>query len=190
MKTKFIIASLFLSAGVCSISYADTVDSTSICPTDLKYKTIGMRDMSFRYAQYKDHICAILEVDLNKNKQWREKGSGWFAAGFGAKTMKGSNMFIFVPNKSQSQDIRYDIFANIGGAYGPTKPLDTKPQKGQIELLSSSLAKVEFALYPQKIPGLATNGNIDMIFSHSKAGVYQFAPGHVAAYDDKAINLK
>ena len=29
-----------------------------------------------------------------------------------------------------------------------------------------------------------------MIFSHSKAGVYQFTPGHVAAYDGKAINLK
>ncbi|MDE5002701.1 hypothetical protein NAI78_09740, partial [Francisella tularensis subsp. holarctica] len=93
--------------------------------------TIGMRAMSFRYAQYKDHICAILEVYLNKNKQWREKGSGWFAACFGAKTMKVSNMFIFVPNKSQSQDIRYDIFANFGGAYGPTKSLDTKPQNGQ-----------------------------------------------------------
>lgn len=47
MKTKFIIASLFLSAGVCSISYADTVDSTSICPTDLKYKTIGMERYVF-----------------------------------------------------------------------------------------------------------------------------------------------
>ncbi|MDE5023051.1 hypothetical protein NAI81_12525, partial [Francisella tularensis subsp. holarctica] len=76
-------------------------------------KNIGMRDMSFRYAQYKDHICSILEVDINKNKQWREKGSGWFAAGFGAKTMKWSNMFIFVQNKYQSHDIRYDIFANI-----------------------------------------------------------------------------
>ncbi|MDE5016712.1 hypothetical protein NAI44_09730, partial [Francisella tularensis subsp. holarctica] len=62
MKTKYIIASLFLSAGVSSISYADTVDSTSIFPTDLKYKTIVMRDMSVRYAQYKDNICAILEV--------------------------------------------------------------------------------------------------------------------------------
>ena len=78
----------------------------------------------------------------------------------------------------------------LAGAYGPTKSLDTKPQKGQIELLSSSLAKVEFALYPQKIPDLATSGKIDMILSHSKARVYQFAPGHVAVYDGKAINLK
>ncbi|MDE4957418.1 hypothetical protein NAI59_11140, partial [Francisella tularensis subsp. holarctica] len=77
-------------------------------------------------------------------------------------------------NKSQSQDIRYVIFSIIVGAYCPTNYLDTKPQKGQIELLSSTLAKVEFALYPQKIQGLATNGKIDIIFSHSKAVVYQF----------------
>lgn len=38
-------------------------------------------------------------------------------------------MFIFVPQKSQSQDVRYDVFANIGGAYGPTKSLDTKTTK-------------------------------------------------------------
>ena len=186
---KVLLSSLLLSLGICSVSYADDT-KVSICPNDLKYQTINMRDMVFKYSQYKSHICAVLEVDLNKNTQWQEKGSGWFAAGFGAKSMKGSNMFIFVPQKSQSQDVHYDVFANIGGAYGPTKPLDTKPKKGQIEVLSSSLAKVEFVLYPQKIPGLANSGKIDMIFSHSKAGVYQFVPGHVAAYDSKAINLK
>ncbi|ALB01526.1 hypothetical protein ACH24_01940 [Francisella persica ATCC VR-331] len=185
---KVLLGSL-VAVAASSISYADNT-LAAVCPADLKYKTISMRDMSFKYAQYKDHICAILEVELNKNKQWQEQGSGWFAAGFGANTMKDSNMFIFVPQKSQSQYVHYDVFANIGGAYGPIKSLDTKPQKGQIELLSSSLAKVEFALYPQKIPGLKTSGKIDMIFSHSKAGVYQFAPGHVAAYDGKAINIK
>lgn len=115
---KVLLSSLVLAVVASSISYADNA-SAAVCPTDLKYKTIGMRDMSFKYVQYKDYICAILEVELNKNKQWQERGSGWFAAGFGAKTMKDSNMFIFVPQKSQSQDVRYDVFANIGGAYGP-----------------------------------------------------------------------
>ncbi|MBK2258234.1 hypothetical protein [Francisella philomiragia] len=185
---KVLLSSLFLSLSVCSLSYADDTD-TSVCPADLKYQTINMRDMAFEYAQYEDHICAVLSVDISKNSNWQKDGSGWFAAGFGAETMKGSNMFIFVPEKLQ-EGIKYDVYANIGGAYGPTKPLDTKPTTGQIKLLSSSLGKVEFAIYPQEISGLSNSGKIDMIFSHSKAGVYKFAPGHIAAYDDKAMNLK
>lgn len=72
---KVLLSSLVLAVVASSISYADNT-SAAVCPTDLKYKTIGMRVMSFKYAQYKDHICAILEVELNKNKQWQERGSG------------------------------------------------------------------------------------------------------------------
>ncbi|QEO56570.1 hypothetical protein [Francisella marina] len=185
---KILLSSLFLSLSICSLSYADD-SGTTVCPADLKYQTINMRDMTFEYSQYEDHICAVLSVDMSKNSDWQEGGSGWFAAGFGAETMKGSNMFIFVPEKLQ-QGVKYDVYANIGGVYGPTKPLDTKPEAGQIKLLSSSLGKVNFAIYPQKISGLSNSGKVDMIFSHSAAGVYKFAPCHVAAYDGKAMDLK
>ena len=59
-------------------------------------------------------------------------------------------MFIFVPQKSNSGNVKYDVFANVGGGYGPTKPLDTKPKQGQVDILSSSLGEVEFALYTKK----------------------------------------
>ncbi|APC91260.1 hypothetical protein BBG19_0524 [Francisella sp. MA067296] len=45
---KVLLSSLFLSLGVCSVSYADTAKNASICPIELKYKTIGMKDMSFK----------------------------------------------------------------------------------------------------------------------------------------------
>ncbi|MED7819751.1 MULTISPECIES: hypothetical protein [unclassified Francisella] len=188
---KLVLTSMLLSASVSTIAYADTKsDKNDICPSDLKYKNINMKDMSFKYAKYNDHICATLKVNLDKNKSWKEQGSGWFAAGFGAQTMKDSNMFIFVPQKTDNKKVKYDVFANVGGAYGPTKPLDTKPTDGQIDLLSSSLGKVKFAIYPKKVANLADTGNIDMIFSHSKAATYQFIPPHVSAYDDKQMVIK
>lgn len=186
---KVLLTSLFLSISVSTIAYADRPKSDA-CPSDLKYKNINMKDMNYKYAKYQDHICATLKVNLEKNKTWEEQGSGWFAAGFGAPTMKGANMFIFVPQKSNSKDVKYNVFANVGGGYGPTKPLDTKPKQGQIEILSSSLGKVQFALYPKKVANLADNGIINMIFSHSKAGVYKFVPPHVSAYGDKEMIIK
>jgi hypothetical protein len=171
------------------LAYADS-NKNNICPSDLKYKSINMKDMNYKYAKYQDHICATLSVNLDKNKAWREQGSGWFAAGFGAPTMKGANMFIFVPQKSNTKDVKYNVFANVGGGYGPTKPLDTKPKDGQIDVLGSSLGEVQFALYPKKVANLADNGTINMIFSHSKAGVYKFVPPHVSAYGGKKMIIK
>ncbi|ASG68488.1 hypothetical protein fh0823_15140 [Francisella halioticida] len=186
---KIILTSLFLSMSASTVVYADNVKNNT-CPSNLKYKNINMEDMDFKYAKYDDHICAILKINLDKNKSWKEQGSGWFAAGFGAQTMKGSNMFIFVPQKSDNEKVKYDVFANIGGAYGPTKPLNTKPKKGEIKILSSALGNIEFALYPKKVSNLADSGTINMIFSHSKAGVYKFVPPHVSAYDDKKMVIK
>lgn len=179
----------------------DTVQSTkqvvvngdSVCPTSEQSKTIDMQDMSFSYFKYQDHICVILKVNLDKpkTKDWAKDGSGWFAAGFGAPTMKGSNMFIFVPTNSDTKDTQYNIYANAGGAYGPTKPLDTKPKDGQISLLSSSLGQVSFAIYPDKIDGMSIDDKkVDMIFSHSKSGVTEFAPGHIAKYDGLAMDFE
>ncbi|API86430.1 hypothetical protein [Francisella uliginis] len=186
---KLILTSLFLSISISTLAYADSPKS-NICPSDLKYKNINMKDMNFKYAKYNDYICATLKVNLDKNKAWKNQGSGWFAAGFGAPTMKGANMFIFVPQKSNGNDVKYNVFANVGGGYGPTKPLDTKPKEGQIDVLASSLGEVEFVLYPEKVANLADNGTIDMIFSHSKAGVYKFIPPHVSAYGDKKMIIK
>ena len=165
------------------------INSKQICPNMQDAQTIDMKDMKFTYLKYQDHICATLEVKLDNNKDWATKGSGWFAAGFGAKTMKGSNMFIFVPKTLDTKDTQYNVFSNIGGGFGPTLPLDTKPKDGVIDVLSSSLGKVEFALYPEKIKGFESASKIDMIFSHSKAGKDKFAPGHIAAYDNKTIQL-
>ena len=151
-----------------------------------------MRDMSFKYFKEGNHICAILKVNttVSANKDWKEKGSGWFAAGFGAKTMKGSNMFIFVPKNLDTEKTKYNIFANLGGSYGPTKPLDTKPKPGQIKLLSSSLGKVKFVIYPNKINNLSVNDkNINMIFSHSRPAITKFAPGHIATYDGQSMSF-
>lgn len=169
------------------------INDDSVCPAGQQAKTIDMKDMSFSYFKYQDHICATLKVDLDKDKtkDWSKDGSGWFAAGFGAPTMKGSNMFIFVPTNNSTQNTQYDVFANVGGAYGPTKSLDTKPADGQISLLSSSLGQVSFAIYPDKIDGMNINDKkVDMIFSHSKAGVTQFAPGHISKYDGVSMDFE
>ncbi|AIT10175.1 hypothetical protein LO80_09455 [Candidatus Francisella endociliophora] len=168
-------------------------NNDNICPTGQQVKTIDMQDMTFLYFKYEDHICATLKVDLDKDKtkDWSKDGSGWFAAGFGAPTMKGSNMFIFVPTNTDTKDTQYDVFANIGGAYGPTKPLDTKPADGQISLLSSSLGQVSFAIYPNNVDGVnIEDKKVDMIFSHSKAGATEFAPGHIAKYDGLAMDFE
>ncbi len=153
-------------------------------------KTIDMKDMKFTYLKYQDHICATLEVKLNKNEDWTNKGNVWFAAGFGAKTMKGSKMVIFVPKNKDTKNTQYKAFGNVGGGFGPSLPLYTKPKAGTVEILSSSLGKVELALYPDKVKSLKDKNNIDMIFSHSKTGLKQFVSGHVAAYDGVALDLK
>lgn len=175
-------------------SSQETVTNTNnICPVGQQVKTIDMQDMSFSYFKYQDHICATLKVDLNKpkTKDWSKDGSGWFAAGFGAPTMKGSNMFIFVPTNSDTKDTQYSVNANVGGAYGPTKSLDTKPADGQISLLSSSLGQVSFAIYPNKVDGMSIDDKkVDMIFSHSKAGITEFAPGHISKYDGLAMDFE
>jgi hypothetical protein len=164
-------------------------DHSEVCPSTEKSKTIDMKDMEFTYFKYEDHICGTLEVKLDVNKDWSTKGSGWFAAGFGSKTMKGSNMFIFVPKTLDLKDTQYNVFSNIGGSVGPTLALDTKPRAETINLLSSSLGKVEFALYSNIIDGLGSTTKIDMIFSHSKAGIDKFGPGHIAVYDRKTLQL-
>jgi hypothetical protein len=169
-----------------------TANSKQICPAIDSFentKTIDMKDMMFTYFKYEGHICGTLEVKLDANKDWSTKGSGWFAAGFGTKTMKGSSMFIFVPKTLDPKDTTYSVFSNVGGGFGPTLPLDTKPDDGVINILSSSLGKVEFVIYPEKIEGLKSISKIDMIFSHSKAGKDKFAPGHVAKYDGEKLSL-
>ena len=167
-----------------------TISAKQVCPGMNGAKTIDMKDMSFSYLKYQDHICATLEVKLDANNEWKTKGSGWFAAGFGAKTMKGSNMFIFVPKTLDPKEIQYSVFSNVGGGGGPTLSLDTKPEDGVIDILSSSLGKVEFALYPGDIASLKSLDSINMIFSHSKASVDKFAPGHIAVYDGYSMDLK
>ncbi|QLE79916.1 hypothetical protein FLM55_09300 [Francisella sp. Scap27] len=205
MNKKILPLSLLMLTGLTSYSSAFSADkndsaepttqqvqisTNDACPQSQEAKTITMKDMSFSYFKYEDHICGTLAVDLSKNKDWSKAGSGWFAAGFGAKTMKGSNMFIFVPKNSDVKNTKYNVFANIGGAYGPTKSLDTKPIDGQIKILSSSLGKVNFAIYPAKIDGLSNDDKkINMIFSHSKPGMTEFAPGHTSAYDGKSLDL-
>ena len=166
-----------------------TVNTEQVCPSMNGAKTIDMKDMSFSYLKHQNHICATLEVKLDENNKWKTKGSGWFAAGFGAKTMKGSNMFIFVPKTLDPKDTQYSVFSNVGGGGGPTLALDTKPKDGVVDVLSSSLGKVEFVLYPDNVANLESTGNIDMIFSHSNAGVDKFAPGHIAVYDEKIMQL-
>ena len=169
---------------------ASQISSKNSCPTSQDIKTINMKDMTLSYFKYQDHICGTLKVDLSANETWSKEGSGWFAAGFGAPSMKGSNMFIFVPKNTDVKNTKYDIFANVGGGYGPTKPLNTKPKAGQIKILSSSLGKVSFVLYPNKVEGLSSDDkNIEMIFSHSKAGVTEFVPGHIAKYANQTLDL-
>ena len=171
-------------------SKISSTNEKQTCPSMDGAKTIDMEDMKFSYLKYQDHICATLEVKLDDNPNWTTKGSGWFAAGFGAKTMKGSKMVIFVPKSKDTKDTQYTAFGNIGGGFGPSLPLYTKPKAGTVEILSSSLGKVELALYPNKVKSLKGETHIDMIFSHSKAGLTQFVPGHIAAYDGFAMDLK